>query len=675
MRRTGKFGGGQGQLVPAGSKLPSGATSSTNFFSSSTTSFPRSTSMSMTMTGSQSSFARVGGQLPPLLQQEAAAAKNSLASTADFTADLLNDSSVATPMPDQQVDSVNDGDMLQQRLLHNQKQMQQIEQKVTGAREVLRHSLPSIASAPSLDVVQAKQKGHDALSRSHSVTSFPQIAKSGPRKGSMADHGRRYSKGSKGSNSIDEEVSSLQQIHNISARISLDMDVLCGRLEVLEKRHDLTDAERALQDRLAALEAGHGAKRKFSKSVTGSSGTASSRKRRSSILTMSAEEIEEARDIIRTKLCESAGSELQAYKSLDCNGNGDVSISEFIDGLNRLKIPWQDLTGLHKREDLFKCFDQDGSGQVDLKELFPDEAAEQARLRATTPEWWSSWVRKNHDCTGGDCRQPKWVNDTEASLQELLVEKRQQDQAHARRRWMKETMKRLRFNGKSPAACRQVVASHIAIGTGPRDEQGVRAISKDDVQTLRRSYFDDVNAEVRKVQKIVYDLRTQRRDLQQSRHHLSSVTTESKKAQEERERKEKFKKEGFGAGSMQKMKRQTMASQAVSFDENELSADELWLRSISKHHGIPINDVEYVHGLFKGFDTDNSGWMAKDAFSKLMHKIIEQHLTVADLDSKWKSVLKLQFEAAPSRPSTMKDADSSKETVDFERFLLFFSGF
>lgn len=68
---------------------------------------------------------------------------------------------------------------------------------------------------------------------------------------------------------------------------------------------------------------------------------------------------------------------------MDLNGNGDLSLHEFHDGLDRLKIPWQLVESfLHVHVNichqickgksilqLFKLFDADDSGDIDITEL------------------------------------------------------------------------------------------------------------------------------------------------------------------------------------------------------------------------------------------------------------------------------------------------------------------
>ncbi|EER19477.1 hypothetical protein Pmar_PMAR012458 [Perkinsus marinus ATCC 50983] len=54
---------------------------------------------------------------------------------------------------------------------------------------------------------------------------------------------------------------------------------------------------------------------------------------------------------------------------MDLNGNGDLSLHEFHDGLDRLKIPWQLICKGKSILQLFKLFDADDSGDIDITEL------------------------------------------------------------------------------------------------------------------------------------------------------------------------------------------------------------------------------------------------------------------------------------------------------------------
>lgn len=391
-------------------------------------------------------------------------------------------------------------------------------------------------------------------------------------------------------------------------------------------------------------------------------------------------EIDQKRDLIRLKMIESCGSEFKAYKSLDYNLNGEVSITEFTDGLDRLKVPWREITGFKSRNDLFKLFDVDESGSLDLREIFPEEAARQAApKRVSTPEAWHHWVKNNRDCTGKS-RPAMWVRDIEGNLADLMTSQKSTDKVIWKRRWMKETMRRLKHNGKSDARCRELCAHHLPRGQGPKDIQGVNTFTAADFRACRRSYNEKLQRPVRKIQKVVYDLRAQRRDLNESRHKLYAITEAVQKKKAEEERKKRLAEGimlGGGAddGGSPGRKAQfdkirqgvQQETQQFEVDESSLSEADRRQRELSRKYSIPVNDVEYIYKQFKKFDSAGSGCLCKADFGKLLGKLIAQNQSSSELDGRWNEVVKMQIKGLH-----LPEGQGKEEAIDFERFLVWF---
>lgn len=516
---------------------------------------------------------------------------------------------------------------------------------------------------------------------SGSVTSLPGLDSSSVRRSSQ--DARRPS-----------DTEGLHELQSVSANISEEMDKLCSRLETLEDRHMLSPEDREMEELMYALACDEAfekeeelmpliiyegkAASEFSEEVDDNSnvqGKTSFNKR--------ATNIDQMRDAIRKKMIDACGgSEFTAYKSLDSNLNGEVSITEFADGLDRLKVQWRQITGFRSRNELFKIFDVDASGSLDLKEIFPEEAARQAApKRVSTPEFWQHWVRSNRDCTGKS-RQAMWINTVDESLEELLTSKKVSDKVVWKRKWMKDTIRRLKGNGKSDCACRELTAHHLPRGTGPRDAQGVGTFSPADVRTCRRSYVEKLQRPVRKIQKVVYDLRGQRRDLHDTRHKIWSITEAVQKKAAEEDRKKRLAEGimlgGGGNDEGQKSAKETFAKirsgvqeQTSQFevDESQLSEQERQHRAISRKYGIPSNDIDYIHQRFKNYETDTSGHIRKAEFGSLVFKLVAQQLSGSDLKMRWNEAVKIQVKGVELPESRGGGDDAS---IDFERFLVWF---
>merc|ERR1711871_1663163 len=106
----------------------------------------------------------------------------------------------------------------------------------------------------------------------------------------------------------------------------------------------------------------------------------------------------------------------------------------------------------------------------------------------------------------------------------------------------------------SDARCREIVASHLAAGTGPKDVQGVGTFSDLDARLCRHTYFEKVHKPVRKIQKVVYDLRAQRRDLNDSKQRLK-VVTEAVWRRQQREEDKKLIAKGLASNNLGAMKK------------------------------------------------------------------------------------------------------------------------
>lgn len=235
---------------------------------------------------------------------------------------------------------------------------------------------------------------------------------------------------------------------------------------------------------------------------------------------------ERCRDVIRNLLVTKAGSAKAAFRVLDTNGSGHISLQEFADGVSRLGVPWEDITGLRRPRELFKLFDENGDHVIDFRELFPGMARDAAR--ASTPEFWRRYCRSNGDVENLD-RGPRWYPPSpEEKLKELFGCVHSLDEQAKERERMAAMHKRLKSRGKSDARCREIVFRHLPQGTGPKDRQDVSTLTVPEVQKLKKGYMDSVLETSRDVQKHLFDMREQRMALQNVRQQLRTVAPEPK---------------------------------------------------------------------------------------------------------------------------------------------------
>jgi len=246
---------------------------------------------------------------------------------------------------------------------------------------------------------------------------------------------------------------------------------------------------------------------------------------------------EEARENVRQELIKVAGGEHEAFRSIDTNNSGHLSSMKFADGVSRLGIRWTELTGLKRPRELFSLFDQDKDGVITFEELFPFPAPRKAR-EISTPEFVGHWIKSNKEFEGiekSPARCARWQpDDSKEKLDSLLQQAKVRDDISAKKQWMSSTIRRLKNRGKSDARCREIVALHLPRGTGPKDKEDVPIFSKSEARECKKKYIDDYMGPVKRIQKVVGDLKEQKRDLHQVKESLYKCT-EARRLQQKTE--------------------------------------------------------------------------------------------------------------------------------------------
>jgi len=234
------------------------------------------------------------------------------------------------------------------------------------------------------------------------------------------------------------------------------------------------------------------------------------------------------RENVRFMLKRCAGGAEEAFRALDQNRSGNVSLNEFIGGVNSLKLPWEEVTGLATIHEVFKLFDHDRKGSLDFAKLFPLEANQEVDpTRLSTPEYWKHFCRTTKDMDPDLKRGSPWdAGDPEAKLKVLSDARNSQEQADVKKEWMRGMIHRLKHKGKGDARCREIVALHLPRGTGPPDLQDVPTFSWTDVQEEKKKIHGQVQESVRNIEKTMYDLHEQRRSLHTYKQQLYAITEE-----------------------------------------------------------------------------------------------------------------------------------------------------
>jgi hypothetical protein len=218
------------------------------------------------------------------------------------------------------------------------------------------------------------------------------------------------------------------------------------------------------------------------------------------------------------------GGGMEAFRSLDLNASGRVSLTEFSEGLTRLAVNWQEATGLDSLPKVFRLFDQRKEGALKLADLFPNalRQTEADSYRLNTPEFLEHW------CVASPGKEqkrlPKWQLEKDEQLQSLVVGAESRQQVAYHKRWMSSSIRRMKKLGKSDAYCREKCALHLPKGSGPVDRERMHSFGDNDARRCRLEYTEKVIGTVRNVQKTFFELREQRMKLQESRRTMLRLT-------------------------------------------------------------------------------------------------------------------------------------------------------
>jgi len=249
-------------------------------------------------------------------------------------------------------------------------------------------------------------------------------------------------------------------------------------------------------------------------------------------------EEEECRNNFRQELLRASGcGPVHAFMSLDLNRNGQLCLQEFADGISRLCAKWQEATGRKTLKEVWKLF-ANKDGVVRMLELFPGTEGEMsAPDRMSTPEFWTHWCRSSPKNGDGEKRGAKWnAANQEEELDCLFKATHARQEVGDRKRWMCQTIRRMKKQGRSDARCREMCAVHLPRGTGPRDVEFVHSFTEQEVKGCRKVYSDAVSGPMRRIQKQVYAMREQRLELHSASQEMKRMNHRNQRAIKQQKR-------------------------------------------------------------------------------------------------------------------------------------------
>lgn len=318
--------------------------------------------------------------------------------------------------------------------------------------------------------------------------------------------------------------------------------------------------------------------------------------------------------------------------------------------------------------------------------------------RASTPlSQYRDWAKSAEKVKFEALRPPKWTKPKGKTLDELLADRDSTQKEQERRDWMRRTLHRLKAKGYTDAACRELVATHLPRGHGPKDRHGFARLDSKAVKAERAAYLARIARSTKKCQKFLEDMRTSRGELTRSVKDLWSITEKSVVQRFEEERKRLVAMDElmaavspereFGIASVPSMishsdtvnRRWATGSSsredyhhhrknAVMAVDEAMESAKAKLKVLALANQIPLEEAEKIQRLFRRYDTDDSGSIDKDEFLKLFAAQTtndEEPMSESEIRDRWSSFIRFTVFYEGAGPAEPK-------SVEFSQFLVWY---
>jgi len=305
--------------------------------------------------------------------------------------------------------------------------------------------------------------------------------------------------------------------------------------------------------------------------------------------------------------------------------------------------------------------DEEGEGAVEAK----------SRSAPTTPNPKPSggpWIKQylNFDSMAGN-RSAKWQPSTpEEKIQMLLQAADLRSEGTAKKRWMSSTFRRLKTRGKSDARCREVVALHLPRGSGPKDREDVPIFSQNEVRSCKKIYTDQYMEPVKRIQKVIVNMKDQKRELRAVREDLYMVT-EARLVQQRAEEDRKN-----AVASISGLSLLGKAKDLSGPDDDKVASPlqppKTPPKSFRKLGDENSMDEDIVTDIFREYQkfADSSETLGRKAFTRLLQVLCPKRTLVdSDLDAWWGQLTRC------NSPSTA--ANPRKALCNFEEFIIWYA--
>eukprot|EP00747_Dinoflagellata_sp_TGD_P212895 gnl/TRDRNA2_/TRDRNA2_85930_c1_seq1.p1 gnl/TRDRNA2_/TRDRNA2_85930_c1~~gnl/TRDRNA2_/TRDRNA2_85930_c1_seq1.p1 ORF type:complete len:679 (-),score=122.86 gnl/TRDRNA2_/TRDRNA2_85930_c1_seq1:119-2155(-) len=319
---------------------------------------------------------------------------------------------------------------------------------------------------------------------------------------------------------------------------------------------------------------------------------------------------------MRSHLIKTFGTATKAFRALDANNSGRLSLSEMGESFAHHHIKVSDFAGHHQLKEIFKVLDTNCSGDLAFQDLMGEpeviEERNEWEFLSTAEKWtkWCSLTGPSHFPAG---RKPIWRDDEGSTNLRYRFQERRDFEQVRMRKMIAQGLHKTK-NGM------KLLATHL-----PHD------MDEDSVRRYRRDALEQVSRKSRRIHQALVETSAQRHVIKQCSARLREI--EHKNRQHHLQEMVAARKAGGGGGFGLDM--------AAMFSEESLSAEEREARELARVYDIPIPDVEAIQAQYEAFNSDGFG-ITRAAFPKMLESVmgkdVVKEFTQMQIGQLWRSI-------------------------------------
>lgn len=312
-------------------------------------------------------------------------------------------------------------------------------------------------------------------------------------------------------------------------------------------------------------------------------------------------------EYFRKMLKQHFGSLRHAFRDLDVDGAGSLTLNDLQLGLDHSGMQWPEVlvAGHWNLARIFKALDKQRSGSLSFSafaggDYHDDTSGDADWVYLTTMEQWGRYCHKTDAIAAASDRHPQWEPGNGTSELRCKYEERR-SASHAR-------MKKMIGQGthKTPDGFK-LTAWHLPA-----------KLDKDEIVKGRRCTQDKITKSGRRIQNAITDTKSRRRDLHEIRCHLEAMEREEHSKQMKASMSQRKAGEG---GLMGLLSGEGGLMGLLSLSDDKLTLGERVARDLAEELGLSLADIEAVQVQFDRFDVNGLG-ITSAAFPQLLAALL-----------------------------------------------------